>query len=247
MSSPMLDVLRNELIGGSAPSVERASVSDVSFGRLLRALVDLEVEPGRVVSERELMDRTGATRPTLRQAVARLADLGLITPMARKGLLIAPLDILDVSAVYDARGAIETAVARLAAERATRDQIANLKALLVPNSGEPDERTAFVAHDLAFHLALAAASRNRYLEDALTRILPVSARLWHRLYQEVGTDRRYMFEHAGIIAAIAKRDPDEAEKAMVAHLQWARTFLAKSFLLSVDGNPRAADVGEERS
>lgn len=215
--------------------------SERAFRRLLQAIVTLEYEPGQIVSEREVMARTESTRPALRLAVVRLSDLGLITPMARKGLLIAPLDLTDVSSVYDARTTIETAVVRYAAQRATSKQIAGLRALSQERhdaAGE-DEAASFLARDLALHLALAAAGRNRYLEDALTRILPLHVRLWHRLYRELGTDRKFMFEHDEIIEAVAARDADAAAARLLTHLQSAREILASVFLPLTEEEPSA--------
>ena len=225
-----LEVLRGALVGTPTAPGDDGRGSEAIFRSLLGGIVSLEYEPGQMVSERELMARTGAGRATLRQAVTRLADLGLITPHARKGLMIAPLDLLDVASVYDARRAIERAVVRLAAQRATRDQIAALRSESDSAAGLHDEPAAFAAQDMRLHLAIAAAARNRYLEDALTRILPVSARLWARLHREVGGDRRFMFHHGAIVEAIGARDPEAAEAATTAHLESARQILAGTFV-----------------
>jgi len=227
-----LDIVRGELSSSSRPADgdERAG-SERAFRQLLQAIITLEYEPGQMLSEREVMARTETGRPALRMAVVRLADLGLITPFARKGLVVAPLDVTDVSAVYDARAAIETAIVRFAAQRAMPEQIAALRALSHDRkNNSEDDAASFVARDLALHLAVAHAGRNRYLEDALTRILPLGARLWHRLYRELGSDRRFMFEHDDIIEAIALRDGDAAATLLITHLQSAREILASVFL-----------------
>lgn len=239
MALRTLDIVRRELSSSPGPVDGEQAGSERAFRQLIQAIVTLEYEPGQMLSERELMVRTATGRPALRMAVVRLADLGLITPLARKGLVVASLDVTDVSAVYDARTAIETAVVRFAAQRATPEQIAGLRKLSHNRKNVPteDEAASFVARDLGLHLAVAAAGRNRYLEDALTRILPLGARLWHRLYRELGSDRRFMFEHDDIIEAIALRDGDAAATLLITHLQSAREILASVFLpLSEDGS-----------
>jgi DNA-binding GntR family transcriptional regulator len=225
-----LEILRGVLAGGPDSSQPVAPVAESSFRSLLNGIVALEFEPGQMLSERELMERTGSSRAALRQAVARLSDLGLITPHPRKGLIVAPLDVLEVSAVYDARLAIESALAHFAAQRATPAHIASLQDLSDAHVAEDEDTAAFVSRDIALHLAIAAAGRNRYLEDALTRILPLSARLWHRLYQELGTDQKFMFHHTDIIGAIAQRNPDRAEVTIRHHLLSARDTLAYAFM-----------------
>lgn len=204
--------------------------TDRAFQVLLHATVSLELQPNEIFTERELMQRTGSNRAALRSAVSRLAELGLITPLARKGLVIAPLDVLDISAVYDARLVIETALARFAAQRATREQAERLRTLSESGPEIDEEPARFIARDVALHLAMAAAARNQYLEDCLTRILPLSARLWHLLYRELGADRKFMFQHADIAAAIVERDPRAAEAAVREHLEGARQILANAFI-----------------
>jgi DNA-binding GntR family transcriptional regulator len=212
--------------------------SNATFRSLLHSAISLAFTPGQMLSERELMEQTGSSRASLRLAVGRLADLGLITPLARKGLVVAPVNILDISAVYDARLAMESALARFAAHRATNSQIGQLQALSQRHPDELEDAASFVARDLALHLAIAAAGRNQYLEDGLTRILPLSARLWHLLYREHGADRKFMFHHEGITAAIAARDADAAEIAVRDHLQSAREILAGVFIPVAHGDGR---------
>jgi DNA-binding GntR family transcriptional regulator len=228
VAEPVTLKLLREVLSGENRSDTRASGS--TFRSLLDATITLRLAPGQILSEGELMERTGAGRASIRMAVASLADLGLITPLARKGLVVAPVDLLEISAVYDARLAIETALARLAARRATRAQVEHLQALAAVRPDEIDDAATFVARDLALHLAIAAVARNQHLEFGLTRILPLSARLWHLLYRERGADRKYMFHHGEIVAAIAARDPDAAEVAVRSHLQGAREILANAFI-----------------
>lgn len=237
MTTPWtLVALREELSGkprGTDNEAARRSESVVR--QLFKSIVELDLEPGLVISERELMERTESSRTTLRQAVARLSDLGLVTVLPRKGVQIAGLDVLDVSAVYEARWVIELPVARYAAQRATADQIQALLELATANAAEAKSEISadrFIELDQGLHLAVAATARNRYLEDALTRILPQSARLWHRLYRELGPDRKLMFSHSDIVAAIRERDADAAEAAVREHLAAAREILAGVFLPS---------------
>jgi DNA-binding GntR family transcriptional regulator len=221
-----LRLLQGVLSGAPRDHLE----GDQVFRDLLHGIVSLELAPSAMLTERELMERTGCSRAALRTAVNRLAELGLITPLARKGLVVAALDVLEISAVYDARLAIEAALARLAAARATPEQVDALRRIGDHEPAAHADAFAFVERDLALHLSIARVARNHYLEDCLTRVLPLSARLWHLLFRELGADRTLMFEHGSIIDAIARRDPDAAEAAVREHLGVARRTLASALV-----------------
>lgn len=237
-----LEQLRHELSDGRLPMVSSMGRGESLFGTLLRSVITLEWEPGSLITERGVMDATGTTRALLRHALTRLTELGLIRTMPRRGIHVTPLDSLDVSTIYDARWAIETRAARLAAVRAQpRDidalrevgQQAAAQDLDQPRTIEVTSR--FLAHDQALHLLVARAARNPLLEDALTRILPLNARLWHWAYRSLGVDQRVMFHHHEIVDAISARDPDAAEAAAGHHLQSSREILTDVFTTALRG------------
>lgn len=79
-------------------------------------IVSLQLEPGSMVTEAALLQRLGTSRSSLREAVVRLIDVGLAVVIPRTGIAIAPVRLLDVQNVYEARQVIETTLVRLAAE-----------------------------------------------------------------------------------------------------------------------------------
>ena len=227
-----LDTLREELSGHTDPGEGQGA--ERTFRRLLHAIVSLQLQPGSLVSERDMMETADATRASLRPAVVRLSELGLVRTLPRKGLVVAPLDTLDAQRIYEARWAVEGRVARLAAMRATDDEIAGLQSLAgEPQAAGADGREAwrsFLEHDQALHLSIAATAKNRYLYDALTRILPLASRLWHWAYGELGVDQDVRFGHHDLVDAIALHDQDAAEHAVMSHVDQAQTMLRDVFI-----------------
>ncbi len=119
-----------------------------------------------------------------------------------------------------ARRAIEREIARLAASNATEDEIKGLWHI----QRMQKERVAHVRggaaeQDVAFHRIVAKASRNKVLEGAMElirqdgQLAPVLEFIRKEVHSVVSLD------HAKIVTAIEKRDPDLAEKAMVDHLE----------------------------
>jgi DNA-binding GntR family transcriptional regulator len=230
--SRTLDALRQEL-SGRRLTFDAAPGSDGVFRQLLNAVVSLEIEPGRLLSERDLMELADCSRSALRPAIIRLEELGLLRALPRKGLVVAPLEAMEAAALYEAREAIETRVLRLAAERARREHLDMLDELVRSWEQTVEESWSFqtfMERDQEFHLALASMAGNPYLYDALTRLMPLAARLWHWVHGHLGTDAHIRFHHDEIIEAVRAGDPDAAEHAVVDHINRSRDRLTEFFV-----------------
>ncbi|MBV9595061.1 MAG: GntR family transcriptional regulator [Actinobacteria bacterium] len=80
--------------------------------------------PGQRLTERELMERTGVSRTSVREALRQLRTLGLVEEAPRGGLQVAVLDRATVEHIYEVRSAIEPVVAKLFTIRAGDDEVA---------------------------------------------------------------------------------------------------------------------------
>jgi DNA-binding GntR family transcriptional regulator len=202
--------------------------TDVAYERLSQAIISLELEPGTLVNERELCNSLDVTRLTLSSALHRLAETGLISILPRRGVIIAPVDVLDAQQVYAARGAIEGKIAELAASRSSQAEVAALKALankLEGVSRQSHDFRAWLDNDWQLHMALAKMARNRFLLDALVSVLKVNLRLWHLFFKQRGGEENSFLPHDQIIAAIEARNVDAAREAMAAHLDASERLL----------------------
>jgi GntR family transcriptional regulator, transcriptional repressor for pyruvate dehydrogenase complex len=204
----------------------------------LRALIHHgEVGPGdRLPAERELAERLGVARASLREAIKVLQDEGYV--QVRRGALggtyvtelVEPLEKWrmrmrtqagEFDDIIDFRIALETESARLAASRRDREDLARLRdsinSLGQPSSGH----AAFRLSDSQFHAGLARASGNLRLQTAIE-----SARgelfVPHDLlpYTDPIEDSRR--DHQQIYEAVRARDPDAAANAMRDHVERTR-------------------------
>ena len=82
-------------------------------------IVTLELAPGAVVSERELMDRLGLGRTPVREALRDLARERLVEVYPRRGIFVSSIDVGDIAGLSEVRVVLEALAARLAATRAT--------------------------------------------------------------------------------------------------------------------------------
>ena len=202
--------------------------SQTIYERLVELIVSLELEPGSMVTESALLQRLGTSRSSLREAVVRLIDIGLAVVIPRTGIAIAPVRLLDVQNVYEARQVIETTLVRLAAERGRPEQVAALVALegtLSPTASP----TEFLAFDRRLHVAMGELGSNDLLSRSLRTVLLTSTRVWSLYFRLNGAGRDHYLSHRAIVDAIAARDADAAHQAMERHLEDSRIRLSSVF------------------
>jgi GntR family transcriptional regulator, transcriptional repressor for pyruvate dehydrogenase complex len=171
-------------------------------------------------------------RPLVREALHNLTARGLLEVSPGRGTFVRSVtgfgrvDFVDLSRnatarqVVEARVTLEGQAARLAAERAHESQIALMQAALerLALSKNPVERGQL---DVAFHLTIARASGNPVIEAMLGSIAPLMVQLMMRSIFDGRTASRSHPLHLECFEAIRARDPDAAERAMVAHLRVA--------------------------
>lgn len=197
------------------------SLAEQAYQELKRRILTLQLRPGLFVNERELMELLGIGRMPVHQAVHRLQAEGLIEVIPRKGLVIRPDSLQDMLTLLEARLAMEPNIAALAATRATKEQVAELKRLVSDSKRivNQSERMSFMKLDRAFHGLIAEAAGNRILADAQRPLHERSELIWHlRVMREDGlvVNQR---EHANILKAIIERDANATRKAMEEHLR----------------------------
>lgn len=117
-----------------------------------------------------------------------------------------------------ARKALERAIVRLTAECASPSEIAELGRIV---AGQRDDLSAGgrgAEEAVAFHVALANICGNRFLVAAVNLVRSSSEALENLMYHLGATVGHSCSNHAAVVEAVAMRDPDAAERAMVAHM-----------------------------
>ncbi|MES0167518.1 GntR family transcriptional regulator [Mesorhizobium sp. M0027] len=139
------------------------------------------LRPGEALTEKQIGDRYLIKKATIRAALARLMQEGLVRSEPRRGYVVATLSLRDVNEIFDVRSLIEPEVFRVAAsnmtERGLEDIRLAAKKVLKPETLR--SHIASLAADRAFRLALAELSGNLRLAHLLDQILDQSARVLH--------------------------------------------------------------------
>jgi len=203
------------------------SVVDLAADRAYLAIrgliVSLELPPGAVIDERELMQRLGLGRTPVREALRQLAQEQLVEVFPRRGMFVTGVDVRDLARISEVRAALEPEAARLAAERATdeeRDELADL-------GGQIKRGADLMELDECIHRAIYAAAHNDLMKKTLGEYYVLALRIWM-----IALDRAEALEdaveaHRDLIQAIVVGNADRAASLMQDHVENFETSMRK--------------------
>ncbi|TXR46585.1 FadR/GntR family transcriptional regulator [Phyllobacterium endophyticum] len=198
----------------------------------------------RLPGERELADKLGVSRPTIREALIALEVEGLVHIRMGSGIYVtrlqrakpAPSPSEDMEGPFEllrARSLIECAIAEEAASAITPEHIATLDDVLTKMASTFNDPRTSIALDRTFHMTIAGiienAALNRFVGELFDqRMTPYFEKL--ASYFESPVSWREAFEeHRAIRDAIVSRDPSRAKTAMQHHLLQSQLRFSRSF------------------
>jgi GntR family transcriptional repressor for pyruvate dehydrogenase complex len=194
----------------------------------------------RLPSERELAQRLGVSRTSVRQAMTTLRSIGLIEVRHGDGAylirsadeVVPPLTVAVLHAqadhlmVWEAREAIEVHAAKLAAGRATVADLTRISEALASMQSAIESGDDGTEADAAFHHAIVDAAHNPMLTQLYESIAEAVDRTSAASLSIPGRPPESLRAHRGIAEAIGDRDPERAASEMTSHLRGsARSFV----------------------
>jgi len=197
------------------PVAERGEAAESASAKAYRVLekmiVTLELAPGRVTTEKALIEKTSLGRTPVREAIQRLAWEGLVAVRPRAGLEIALLHAADWLKVLDARRGIEIILARSAARFATQEIVARLQAtaLAIHDAVVTGNVIGYLEADKSIGEAMALAADNQFAARLVAPLQTHSRRFWFRFQSGTGL-AEVAGNHVTLIRAILERDQDAA-------------------------------------
>jgi len=180
--------------------------------------VNFALRPGERINEGALAKRLDASRTPLREALNRLVAERLIDFRPGSGFFCRALEAQDIYDLYDLRRILETAAIAAACENGSDADIAAIRTGPFARDQDFEDRTIaqIVAHDEAFHLALARLSDNHEL---VRQLIAINERIRFIRWIDMGTRAtRTKGEHAAILTAVEARDAATASARMTAHI-----------------------------
>ena len=200
---------------------KRGSGVRMAYDVLRDEILSLDLPPGSAIDEARLAERFGMSRTPIREALVRLAGEGLIETLPNRSAIVSPLDVLNMRPYFDALVLMYRVTTKLAAQRHRAEDLAAIHARQAEFAAvvRAQDALAMIATNAAFHLSVAEAGRNPYFTGLFKRLLDEGRRLLRLYYQSYDDQLPQCFvdEHEAIIAAVAARDGDEADRLARAH------------------------------
>ena len=181
-------------------------------------ILSLRLQPGTLLDETELAARFGVSRSPVREALIRLAGEGLVQTLRNRSSIVAPFDVSSVQSHLNAMLLMYCTTARLAATNRTPAQLRELQAMLEAHRSQMThgvDMNTIVSNNRAFHVAIAEAGGNAFFTAWTAAVLDPGQRLMGMYVQDTGHSRSdaELNDHGAIVDAIARGDPDDAERA----------------------------------
>ncbi len=217
--------------------IQPTRVSDSAVDQIMSLIADKRLQPGdRLPSERELVKGLGVSRATVREAMRALEAMGIIEVKAGAGSFVRKAGdrhtgpnwvpwLLshwqEIMELVELRQALETRAARLAAIRASAEQIEAIAATLdrMQAAIEAGDSKAIVAADKTFHEMVAEASGNKLIANVLNVANAALSETRGAILSLANRPSKSLAEHRLIWEAIAARDPEQAAQAVLHHIE----------------------------
>lgn len=221
------------------------AVTDAAITHIKEMILNGELSPGdRLPPEKELSEKLGLSRSSLREAVKALELIRVLDVRRGDGTYVTSLEpgllaeamgfVVDlhrdssVLELLEVRRILEPSAAGLAAQRRDEEHLAALEES-ISHVNARTELPELIEHDLQFHSIIAQSAKNSYLETLLDALSSktVRARVWRGLTQDNAVQRT-LDEHQAILAAIRNADADLARALVTAHISGVETWLRRA-------------------
>jgi GntR family transcriptional repressor for pyruvate dehydrogenase complex len=226
--------------------VKPKSIPEQVFEQLRDLIFRGQLKPGeQILPERDLAATLGVSRPTVRAAINKLVDRGLLEHRQGQGTFVTspepgqannPLKAViggheaTLIELLEVRRGLECNAASMAARRATGEDIRAMETALAEMLAEVDKGGTGVGEDTHFHMCLAYASKNPVQVQVMKNFYDllhfgIKENLAH-LYEDPANIQAVMAQHAKIIKAIKEHDTQAAHEAMYLHITFVIDFFS---------------------
>jgi len=210
--------------------VQTNSLPELVQAEIEQLILRGELAIGEHVNESELAARFGTSRGPIREALRALEESGLVRSEKHRGVFVREISVIDADEIYDVREALDQLIGQRVAERATPEQVGELKALVaaMEQATAKQDIKGYHALNLKFHDLLVNFAGNARL-TASYRLLTKGLLLFRLRGLEVGGGFAVSnTEHKAVMEAVAARDGARAGRLLRQHAAQSRARMHRA-------------------
>lgn len=208
------------------------SIRNLAYDRLKKAITEMDIyeHPDEIrLDERRLSLDLAVSRTPVREAITLLEQEGFVRSVPRRGVFVIKKTKQDILEMITVWAALESMSARLAAQRATDQELRELKVLFseFENERPTDHISEYSDANIAFHQTIIRLGRCKLIAD-MTENLFIHMRAIRKItIRQDNRAERSIVDHMNIIEALAARDADRAERLVREHTFGLRAHVEK--------------------
>ncbi|HET9652309.1 MAG TPA: FCD domain-containing protein [Usitatibacter sp.] len=216
----------------NAPARARSSkpLSSTVVEKLKRLIQSGSLKPGERINEATLATQMGTSRGPIREAIRVLTGMGLVTPVANRGVFVRQVSIAEMMEIYDMRALIFGYACERATEFMTASRLKVLQGLITQMEGaaKAGKGAQYYEINLRFHRTLLEFSNNKRAAEAYEGCVKELHLFRRPAFAYAAKMARSNQEHRGILEAMASGKGAEARKLGEKHVLQGRARLLES-------------------
>ncbi len=215
----------------------KGTAAQLIYDSVRNSILNLEMPPGSDLDENALVEKFGVSRTPVREALINLSNDGLVNLRSNRGARVSSLDMNEVPELLEGLELCMRVTTRWAAIRRRDNEIETMRALAAEFAvaAEAHDLTRMSSSNNDFHVAIAVASRNRYLVNMNRSLMPGCLRITHAvllaspLEGETFEDHaaRVNDEHTRMVDAIERRDSETGDQVASDHADLTRSRVSR--------------------
>jgi len=228
-------MVKTEVAARATPVTE--APADV-YRQLREAIVSGEFQPNERLVEVDLARRLKTGRTSIRAALVRLDQEGLVTREPNRGARVRLVSDREAVEIEQVRIALEILIVRYAAEKVSPADLEDLRVDLLEMRKRLDQGDPLGYSELnaRFHQRIWAIADHQTATKLLATLKSQSLRFQFRTILRPGRTERSLEEHRAIVEALSAGDPEASELAMTRHL----THVVETLKWAIETNRRQA-------
>ena len=212
------------------PHPPKALLASTVVEELKRAIEEGELEPGERINEATLALRMGTSRGPIREAIRVLTGMGLVTPVANRGVFVRQISVPEMIEIYDLRALVFGYACERATEFMTAARLKTLQSLMtqMENAARAGKGAAYYEANLKFHKCVLEFSNNKRAAETYESCVKELHLFRRPAFNYAAKMSRSNQEHRAILDAMASGKGAQARKLGEQHVLSGRQRLLES-------------------